>query len=119
MVRGLGKSKGPDLSSVGRELTLAQLEQALDERPDEPHTICWRPRTMPTTERCAPLRLEPRRQIDARPGIHIVRAVLGVSQGVIAIGGSQLSKSGAIEVDAVIVGEVRVLAGIHAARTRG
>ena len=31
MVRGLGKANGPDLSSIGRELTLGQLEQALDE----------------------------------------------------------------------------------------
>jgi len=31
MVRGLGKANGPDLSGIGRELTLAQLEQALDD----------------------------------------------------------------------------------------
>ena len=31
MVRGLGEANGPDLSGIGRELTLGQLEQALDE----------------------------------------------------------------------------------------
>ena len=31
MVRGLGGSNGPDLSGIGRELTLGQLEQALDD----------------------------------------------------------------------------------------
>ena len=31
MVRGLGKANGPDLSTIGRELTLGQLEQALDD----------------------------------------------------------------------------------------
>jgi PQQ-dependent dehydrogenase (methanol/ethanol family) len=31
MVRGVGKSNGPDLSSIGRELTIAQLEEALDD----------------------------------------------------------------------------------------
>ena len=31
MVRGQGESNGPDLSGIGRELTLAQLEQALEE----------------------------------------------------------------------------------------
>ena len=31
MVRGLGKANGPDLSGIGRELTLGQLEQALDD----------------------------------------------------------------------------------------
>ncbi len=31
MVRGVGGTNGPDLSGIGRELTLAQLEQALDE----------------------------------------------------------------------------------------
>ena len=31
MVRGLGETNGPDLSGIGRELTLGQLEQALDE----------------------------------------------------------------------------------------
>ncbi len=31
MVRGLGETNGPDLSDIGRELTLGQLEQALDE----------------------------------------------------------------------------------------
>ena len=31
MVRGRGEAKGPDLSGIGRELTLVQLEQALDD----------------------------------------------------------------------------------------
>jgi PQQ-dependent dehydrogenase (methanol/ethanol family) len=31
MVRGLGEANGPDLSGIGRELTLGQLEQALDD----------------------------------------------------------------------------------------
>jgi PQQ-dependent dehydrogenase (methanol/ethanol family) len=31
MVRGVGKSNGPDLSAIGRELTAGQLEQALDD----------------------------------------------------------------------------------------
>ncbi len=31
MVRGLGKANGPDLSGIGRELTLGRLEQALDD----------------------------------------------------------------------------------------
>jgi PQQ-dependent dehydrogenase (methanol/ethanol family) len=31
MVHGLGKANGPDLSGIARELTLAQMEQALDE----------------------------------------------------------------------------------------
>ena len=33
MVRGRGGAKGPDLSAIGRELTLGQLEQALDDPP--------------------------------------------------------------------------------------
>ena len=31
MVRGLGKANGPDISGIGRELTLGQMEQALDD----------------------------------------------------------------------------------------
>jgi PQQ-dependent dehydrogenase (methanol/ethanol family) len=31
MVRGQGRANGPDISGIGRELTLGQLEQALDE----------------------------------------------------------------------------------------
>ena len=36
--------------------------------------------------------------------------------GVVAVGFGESGQAGAVEIDPVIVGEVRILAGIHAAR---
>ena len=56
-----------------------------------------------------------RGQIHARPGVHVILAIGRESDGVIAVGFGESGEAGAVEVDAVVVGEVGVLAGVHTA----
>ena len=60
-------------------------------------------------------KLRDRRQIDARPGVDVVLVVGREGHGVIAVGVGEFREAGAVEIDAVILREVRVLAGNHAA----
>jgi hypothetical protein len=57
-----------------------------------------------------------RREVDAGVRVHVVRAIGGVRDDVVRVGLGQRGEAGPVEVDPVVVDEVRILPGIHAAR---
>src|ERR1035441_4981513 len=57
-----------------------------------------------------------RGEVDARPRIHVVLAVRREGDSVIAVGVGERSEPGAVEVDPVVLQEVRILLRVHSAR---